>query len=199
MSLSDILTSHKIDIIVEDDILFVVASDLSQYLKLKNIRMSIADFHQHEKTHKKILTKGGMQKKTVLTVSGMKRLLSNSRMEKSISLWNELGFECITKYIPKELTFITQIQEAFRGTEMIFQHKVINTNYHVDIFFVDYNLVVEFDENRHKYYIDKDLKRQNEIENILKCKFIRINEDESVFKAINEIHKFIVTQSTQFP
>lgn len=78
---------------------------------------------------------------------------------------------------------------------MIFQHKVINTNYYVDLFFVEYNLVVEFDENRHKYSIDKDLKRQNVIENMFECKFIRINEDETVFKAINKIHKFIVSMT----
>ena len=35
----------------------------------------------------------------------------------------------------------------------------------------------EYDEKYHKYKIDKDIQRQNEIEHLLKCSFIRIKEE----------------------
>ena len=36
--------------------------------------------------------------------------------------------------------------------------------------------LVGFDEKLHKYKLDKDIIRQKEIENYLKCKFIRIDK-----------------------
>ena len=80
LKISEILRDHNIQVLFENETLFVVATDLSEYLNLTNIRTSIAGFQQHEKTIKKIQTKGGPQNKTVLTVSGITRLLCNSRM-----------------------------------------------------------------------------------------------------------------------
>ena len=45
---------------------------------------------------------------------------------------------------------------------------------------------------------DNEIQRQKPIEKELGCKFIRINPDESnfnIFKAINEIHKYIKKSS----
>jgi len=40
--------------------------------------------------------------------------------------------------------------------------------------------VIEYNEKYHKYNIDKDVERRNNITEFLKCDFIIINEDTSI-------------------
>jgi len=63
---------------------------------------------------------------------------------------------------------ITDLQHAENGGEYMV------LGYFVDGYSKEKNIVIEYDEKHHNRQIDKDLKRQNEIENYLKCKFIRI-------------------------
>jgi len=46
----------------------------------------------------------------------------------------------------------------------------------IDGYDVENNVVYEFDEKYHKYQKEKDKIREQEIINLLKCKFIRIKE-----------------------
>ncbi len=66
-------------------------------------------------------------------------------------------------------------------------------NYRLDFYIPELNLAIEFDEKHHKYQKEKDEKRENEIKDILNCKFARVFEEQSigeqlgfVIKAINE-------------
>ncbi len=66
-------------------------------------------------------------------------------------------------------------------------------NYKLDFYIPELNLAIEFDEKHHKYQKEEDKKRENEIKNILNCKFVRVSEEQSigeqlglVMKAINE-------------
>jgi predicted HTH transcriptional regulator len=66
-------------------------------------------------------------------------------------------------------------------------------NYKLDFYISELNLAIEFDEKHHKYQKEEDKKRENEIKNILNCKFVRVSEEQSigeqlglVMKAINE-------------
>ena len=78
------------------------------------------------------------------------------------------------------------------------QYKVLS--YRIDLYFQDYKLTMEIDENRHSNrYIDYEIKRQKAIEQETGCKFIRINPDKEefdIFRAINEIFRHI-KQSTK--
>jgi len=61
----------------------------------------------------------------------------------------------------------------------------------VDGYWVDYyeptlNLVIEYDERHHNYQKDDDIKRQQDIIAVLKCKFIRIHNYENWRDIINE-------------
>ena len=49
--------------------------------------------------------------------------------------------------------------------------------YWLDGYDKENNIVYEFDEEYHKYQIEKDIIRQQEIEHFLKCKFIRIKNN----------------------
>ena len=64
--------------------------------------------------------------------------------------------------------------------------------YRIDFYIPELNIAIEYDEEQHKYNTEKDNKRQNEIQNILKCKFIRIPIDISFGKALAIITKEIL-------
>ena len=66
------------------------------------------------------------------------------------------------------------IQHAMNGGE----YHIKELGYWLDGYDKDNNVVYEFDEEYHKYQIEKDKIRQQEIEYVLKCKFIRINYKE---------------------
>ena len=65
------------------------------------------------------------------------------------------------------------IQHAMNGGE----YHIKELGYWVDGYDKENNTVYEFDEHDHKYRIEKDIVRQNEIEYHLKCKFIRLNKN----------------------
>ena len=78
------------------------------------------------------------------------------------------------------------------------QYNVLS--YRIDLYFNDYKLAIEIDENVHSdRNIDYKIKRQKAIEQELGCKFIRIDpdkEDFDIFKAVNDIFRHI-KQSTK--
>ena len=79
-----------------------------------------------------------------------------------------------------------KFQHALNGGEFL----VPNTRYYVDGYDIVQNVVIEVDESHHKYQIEHDALRQQEIIKQLKCKFIRLVFDE---------HKnnYIITRSTR--
>ena len=186
----DIIISKNITHIKEKDIYYFKASDIGKLLKLTNIRVSIQNFSKYEKIIKKSKdNKGIEQNTTFLTIEGVYKLLCLSRKQESQQLCKDLSIDSKIKYIPQEMTFVEQIKRAFNGEIISLQYTVLN--YNVDLYFNEYKLVVEFDEHKHKFTIDKDLIRQNKIQNELKCTFIRVKEDECVFDAINKIYKHV--------
>ena len=74
-------------------------------------------------------------------------------------------------------------------------------SYWIDLYYHDHQLAIEIDENGHiDRNIDYKTKRQKEIEQELRCEFIRIypeKEDFGIFRAINGKFRHI-KQSTQF-
>lgn len=62
--------------------------------------------------------------------------------------------------------------EQLLGITLIRQYQC--NGYRLDGYDAINNVVYEIDEPEHKYKETKDLERQEEIENLLKCKFVRI-------------------------
>ena len=83
----------------------------------------------------------------------------------------------------------TKILSSFEGENMQTQNNVLS--YRIDLYFHDYKLAIESDENGHSdRNIDYEIKRQNVIEQELGCKFIRIDldkEDFDIFRTVCEI------------
>ena len=98
----------------------------------------------------------------------------------------------------KEQSVLTKIKSSFEGENMQIQYSVLG--YRIDLYFHEYKLAIEFDGNDHS---DRNIdyeKRQKAIEQELGCKFIRIfphKEDFDIFKAMNEIFRYIKQSSNK--
>ncbi len=97
------------------------------------------------------------------------------------------------KIITKEQRELDKIYKVFKNEKMCFQYKI--GKYKIDLYFKEYRLAIECDENDHndrdEYY---EKTREEYIKNKLKCKFIRFNPDDKdydIFNLIGKIYKYI--------
>ena len=108
-----------------------------------------------------------------------------------------LGFKQYDVILTKEQLVLTKIKSSFEGDNMQRQNSALD--YRIDLYFHEYKLAIEIDENNHSNRnIDYEIKRQKAIEQELGFKFIIIDphkEEFDIFKAINEIfrHQTIVS------
>ncbi|HYT45385.1 MAG TPA: DUF559 domain-containing protein [Methylomirabilota bacterium] len=93
--------------------------------------------------------------------------------------------------ITKEQKTIGQIRRAFKHLETIQQYKV--APYYVDLYFPDYRIAVECDEEGHRKYTQEvEFKRQSYIEQTLGCIFVRYNPDSLNFNIGDVINQIIM-------
>lgn len=129
-----------------------------------------------------------------ISLTGLKKFVSSSRKLTATSISEELGIETI-RITPIETETIGFIIEAFSGETMILQHKF--GKYKADLYFPEYNLIVECDENSHNFKTNKlnDIERQTFIESNFGCTFIRYrphNDKNALAIAVNEIFRHIL-------
>lgn len=179
-----------------EDIIFIHQNDtlfhankLGIILNIKKIRNSIANFNELEKICIKANTKGGSQNVLFLTFLGFKKILSKTRSVYVIEFARQIGYE--TNYMIHpciESTTICNIIKVFKNENT--QCQYIVDKYKIDLYFFDYKLAIECDENFHKANKENDTIRQNHIEDILGCVFIRYSPQDDnfdIFKVINSI------------
>ncbi len=100
-----------------------------------------------------------------------------------ISVSNEID-------LTKEQQTIRQIRKTFKHLRTIEQYKV--GPYYIDLYFSDYRIAVECDEDGHRRYAqDVEYKRQNSIERTLNCTFVRYNPDSPNFNIGDVINQII--------
>lgn len=93
---------------------------------------------------------------------------------------------CPVAYNPNSIPIIEQFGKThgynFIHAENGGEYQVPNTTFFVDGYDVEKNVVLEFDENYHfsEKQSRKDKERQDMIGNVLKCKFIRIDENMDI-------------------
>ena len=108
------------------------------------------------------------------------------------------GFTQYDVILAKEQLVLKKIKSSFKGENMQTQYNVLS--YRIELYFHDYKLAIEIDENGHNdRNIDYEVKRQKAIEQELGCKFIRIDPDKEDFHILrtnNEIFRHI-KQSTK--
>lgn len=80
----------------------------------------------------------------------------------------------------KEIEFIDQLEETLKPFNLfgIRQYKI--NSYRIDYYIPSLNLAIEYDENDHKSYsYEAHEGRQKEIETTLKCRFIRVTDNNT--------------------
>lgn len=85
----------------------------------------------------------------------------------------------------KEIKFRNQLAAIFDKFKIryAFQYQILK--YRIDIYLLDYNIAIEYDENNHKYYTyEKQELREENIKKKLNCKFIRVTDEYSIDEAI---------------
>lgn len=102
------------------------------------------------------------------------------------------------RYNPEAVRLFEQLEKEF-GFDGIYGTKnnsgefyIKKLGYWVDYYEPKLNLVIEYDEKYHERPAQKlrDIKRQEEIINLLKCKFIRIKESDTmevIYKNLKEV------------
>ena len=163
-------------------------NDVGRLLQITNIRSTA---RHDDKIHIKCNTNGGKQLKSFINYNVLCKLLVKSRKPSVIDVCRVINFEINSKvYTCIETDTIKSILEAFHGEKTIIQHRI--GKYMVDLYFPDYNIIVECDEIHHKSFIQNDVDRENEIKKLCDgCVFIRYEPhslDFNIFKVINCIY-----------
>ena len=101
--------------------------------------------------------------------------------------------------LTKEQPMLTKIRSSFERENMQIQYSVLG--YRVDLYFDDYKLAAETDEDGHSdRNICYEIKRKKAIEQEAGCEFIKMYPGKEyfyVFEATNEIFKHIKQSSNQ--
>ena len=137
----------------------------------------------------------------LLTInSAMLLLIKSQKNKKSIELYKEMSRLIGSNVIQitktrKELLFEVNLNELLDGISTIIpQYKVLN--YRIDFYLPELNIAIEYDEKHHNSKKKSDKDRQNEIEKVLKCDFIRVTENCEI-NGINQIIKLVLNKSLQ--
>jgi very-short-patch-repair endonuclease len=175
---------------LKDDIIIYRVKDICNILQLSNPSQSASNIPLKYKYIVKAITPGGLQKVAYLSSQGMIELLSRTRSIHCIEVAKQLKMN-INAYIPacEERVFLSNIAEAFEGEKIKLQFTVLK--YRIDLYFLEYKLAIEFDEEYHTQQTDADKIRQTKIEDKLGCTFIRFTKKDSIFKIINKIYQHI--------
>lgn len=182
------------DIVISDEIPYTLyyANDFKKILNIADMTRMICGYSDDKKYKKKGKTNGGIQNKLYLNYYGIIQLLTTCRKIESVNFCSILNLNLKSNYYTCiEFDTIKCILDAFKDEIMISQYKV--KNYHIDLYFLNYKLAIECDE--YHTNIKGDIKRENEIKDILNCTFIRYkpyDKNFNIFLLINEIYKSIL-------
>ena len=129
---------------------------------------------------------GKNNKSYICTLKGVKLLLDNLRNYENklpLLIWfkNHANKEMdIILHNRPEIYFIEELEQVLcgMGIKSIRQYPVLS--YYIDYYIPNFRLAIEYDENNHKYYTHENQElRQKNIENKLKCTFIRLSNANS--------------------
>lgn len=183
---------HTCDIVFNEKIPYTLyrASDIGNILEIKNIRQLLAN-NKNDIIKFKIKTSNGEHNINYITLTLLLKLLNKTRKKSALEICNIININIYSnKFTCIESDTIKCITDTFRGEKMSKQYKI--NNYYIDLYFEDYRLAIECDENH--YNISYDTNRENEIVDKLNCVFIRykpFDKDFNIFDVLNKIYSHI--------
>ena len=132
----------------------------------------------------------GRKGEVLINEFGIQDLISNCKTRSEQYLYNFIQWllseNLITPKLSiharKEIKFLDELEDALNPFDIkgIRQYSVIDNKYRIDYYIPSLNVAIEYDENNHRNYSYENHEgRQKEIENQLKCRFIRISDDNT--------------------
>lgn len=170
---------------------WLCAKSIENLLQLKHIRSHLKNLAETDKKTFKVDTNGGQQSMTYISCDAFIRFMTMSRNPNSIELASRLNINVVTRYYTSfETDIIKCILTTFDGTIMIPQYRCLQ--YRIDLYFPEYCLALECDENRHNSESNQllDIGRQKDIQQVLGCRFIRFQPQKrgfNLFELLNSI------------
>lgn len=95
---------------------------------------------------------------------------------------NETNSIIIAEIDRKEIEFLDNLEDALESFNIkgLRQYPVMDNKYRIDYYIPSLNIAIEYDEDGHRNYsYEKHEGRQKEIEDLLKCRFIRVSDDNT--------------------
>ena len=150
-----------------------------------------------EKVLIKSKTNGGEQLMCYVTYNGLIKYLSKLRLTSAIDFCNKIGLDISRNIFTSiETDTLKCIMDVFQNEK--YEEQYVVGKYRIDLFFPQYMLAIECDEDHHNSIINRenDIKRENEIKEQLDgCVFIRYKpfvNDFNIFTVINKIYNHIM-------
>lgn len=164
---------------------WLVGKDVAEVLGYSNSRDALKK-HVDDDDKDKIKVSdsaGRMQKTTVINGRGVLSLLQRSRLSNAQKQKLIRSLNLAEKFVltsRKEIEFIDQLEETLKPFNLIGVRQYKISSYKLDYYIPSLNLAIEYDENAHQSYsYEAHEGRQKEIEAILKCRFIRVTDNNT--------------------
>lgn len=174
----------KVQVVEIDGEPWLVGKDVAEVLGYSNTAKAIRDHVDIEdKLMHKINTSGQNRRMIVINESGVLSLIQRSRLRNTQKQELIKSLNLKEKFVltsRKEIEFIDQLEETLKPFNLIGIRQYKINSYRVDYYIPSLNLVIEYDENDHRgYSYEAHEGRQKEIEDTLKCRFIRVTDDNT--------------------
>lgn len=190
-----VLKKHEIETITDSNQhIWIISRSLANYLGFKNHSACFKTIDKQHKCYVRKDTNSGAQLMSCISVAGLICVVLATRKPKSLELAKALNINIKTKYAMLETSFVHAISTVFQNFIIIPQYKV--DDYYVDLYFPQFNIVVEFDEEHHTKNRQQDIQRQNRILLKTNCTFVRVMQDDDIFEAIHNINAIILQHLT---
>lgn len=163
---------------------WLVGKDVAEVLGYKNTRDALSrHVDDEDKSIATIYGDVGNPNKVIINERGVLSLLQRSRLRNTQKqeLLRSLNLkEKIVLTSRKEIEFIDQLEETLKPFNLIGIRQYKINSYRIDYYIPSLNLAIEYDENDHQgYSYEAHEGRQKEIEDTLKCRFIRVTDDNT--------------------
>ena len=146
-------------------------------------------------SHNKIEIYFKNKKLWLINAEGIREFLINKRHRREEDICIYTHFKVDTPFINytcKENKIGDQLKRVFRDINIFQQYPVKDgcTRYRIHFYLPDYKIAIEVDENGHKDRCKVDeMIRQDSIQRMLKCQFIRCNPDDDQFNIFDLIYQ----------
>lgn len=164
---------------------WLVGKDVAEILGYREPNKAIVrHVDEDDRTKQPIIDNlGRKQDSWIITERGVLSLLQRSRLRDTQKQELIKEFNLSDKFVltsREEIEFIDQLEETLKPFNLIGIRQYKINSYMIDYYIPSLNLAIEYDENDHKSYsYEAHEGRQKEIEDTLKCRFIRVTDNNT--------------------